>query len=316
MPAIPSIVDVADSTEQTTTRLWTQARKILDTCPRSEIQYRTNGDNHYLLSPSVRVSLDDVTGHSYKYAVAAQVSKRSKAAPVDSQLFLVVDDNITSPAFVFSRYDHDAPLLRATDYNPVSINGAKTILEHIQSEITAKINWSKRNRDERIETVAKWGKRIGITVMVVAVISSIPLGIYGYIHHGNVVEEREYTAFVAEYDARNITLNGTTVSLGESKFPINDPAATSKRVPSLDTLGGKVRSVSINAGSCKSVGQVSQNAKLIAASDGPKENVTVLVDSEGKVAVCAIPNAYATEKDANGDIITPSYDVLLQLRAN
>ncbi len=317
MPAMPSIADVANSTEQATTRLWTKARQILDTCPRSALRYKTNGDNHYILSPGVSVTLDpDAADDSYTYAVAAQADKRDKTAPIDSQLFLVVDDNVTAPAFAFEKYFFDAPLLRATDLNPVNITGAEEILKCIKGEIDSKIRWNKRNRDDRRETIARWSKGTGITVAVLMVLAGIPFGIYSYIHHQHVMEDQRYADFVEAYDARGIVLNGTSISPGESKFPVNDPATTSERVPSLDSLSSRVRSVSIDAGNCKSVGQISQSAKLIAASNGPKENVTVLVDTEGKVAVCAIPNAYAKEKDSNGKDITPSYDVLLQVRAN
>lgn len=311
MPAMPSIADVAGSTEQATTRLWSQARQILDTCPGPELRYKTNGDNHYLLSPAVSVRLDD---SSYSYAVAAKVNKHSKTAPIESQLFLVVDDNITSPAFGFEKYFFDTPLLRATDLNPVNADGAKDILDRIKQEVDSKLRQNERDREQRTETIVKWSKGLSLTAVIIGFLGGIPFGIYSWIHHGHVVEEREYAAFVAQYDARGVVLNGTPILPGESRFPINDPAATSERVPNLDALGSKVRAVSVDAGSCKSIGQISQEATLIAASNGPKENVTVLIDSEGKVAVCAIPNAYATEKDTNGNVKTPSYNVLFQLR--
>ena len=312
-----SVSDVINSEVQVASRLWTQAFNTLTICPKTHLKTKTDGGSTYLLTRGVAVSLGD---NSYNFSVAALVDAKRPKVTDSSQLFLVIDENVIVPAFTLGKRMLDKAVSSTYDFREVAPGQIEKIIGIVRDSVSgwkteADRVMQRAERDKADSRETFW-RRVKISGAIVGVPAIIAGGIVGFVHWSDV-QDREEAAVqmtkVQEYDMKNVVLHGSRVNIGDTNFAINDPQnIADPSVPNLGSINDHVRSQNIQAGQCMDVGHIESNRFVLVASDAPAQNVMASVNDAGDVSVCATPNRFATTKDSKGQLITPTYEVLIQ----
>lgn len=308
-----SLSEVANQPEQIAAVLWTKARAALETYPGQELQYRTDGDSHFLITPPrayVQSQKKSAKGKQpIVVSVGALINNPNEQTIADgSPLYLIINDNVHKPAIQFDRYLVDKPAaVVGSDSLTVSeeeVCGAVNMILQEAGSAKSRLEYRRRyDRDRRMMVAKVCGALLFLGSAVVG-----GLQYYDYVQDRGNEEARRA---VEQFDARRIELPGDGASIGETTFTQSFTDIDIYQVPLAENgLKEQPRRFEVIAGTCRRIDTITTTEAVKAVMNTAEQLAVVSVSTVGEVQICGLDDGTATDNDERS---TSLYSVAMQL---
>lgn len=327
--------EIIKSPEQRSGEFWEQASRVITNHPDLLTRKKSpDGEEEILVTPDFtpyqdlsckdhlsKRSWDDISVRKVEcespeeelvmrqnYGIAAQVHPGQEYTPA-SPLYLIINGQTTNKILQFERM---TGRLSRLDGSFSQLDDSDASIDKILDYVEAGMNAKQRSLDSAKAARHRKHKRgMAILGTVAGLAAGVTMSVFGIQdwRHDNAedkIRDRQ------EFDAEGIVIETTPVGAGETSFIASDIGFLAGDVPT--RLDGEdldsPRRFSVTESDCEPVGSLDPTEEeALAITDGPTEQLTIAVNSNGNIRICSFDTPNDNDDDSDN-----RFDVAVQIR--